>query len=197
MPTASDPYGPVMAQLLRPQADVEFATDRPHRHAPPALRELSLKTAFGHARVIDREMAMCCLAGLWLYHGFLDESHALSQGIPSAAGSYWHGIMHRREGDFSNAKYWFRQATDRAMLEHIGHHIRSGLSAPSDVPASFDYQSTWQPSQLVDLCQRASGGNASLRQAAAMLSRLEWHGLFDFCYHRAVAPREISAHEAT
>jgi hypothetical protein len=50
-------------------------------------------------------------AGLWLYVDDLDRSHHVSQSIETPVGSYWHGIMHRREGDFSNAKYWFRRAT--------------------------------------------------------------------------------------
>jgi hypothetical protein len=49
-------------------------------------------------------------AGLWLYVDELDRSHRVSQSIESHAGAYWHGIMHRREGDFSNAKYWFRRS---------------------------------------------------------------------------------------
>src|SRR4051794_12932746 len=38
------------------------------------------------------------LAGLWLYHDWLDSSHTISQALPSATGSFWHAIMHRREG---------------------------------------------------------------------------------------------------
>ena len=49
-------------------------------------------------------MASACLAGLWLYHDYLDESHAVSQSIHTPAGSYWHGLMHRREPDFANPK---------------------------------------------------------------------------------------------
>jgi len=49
-------------------------------------------------------------AAIWLYVDDLDRSHTISQGIETEEGSFWHGIMHRREGDFSNAKYWFRRA---------------------------------------------------------------------------------------
>jgi hypothetical protein len=58
------------------------------------------------------------MAGLWLYADELDRSHAVSQQIPTPEGSFWHGIMHRREGDFSNAKYWFRNAG--ALPRHLG-----------------------------------------------------------------------------
>ena len=44
--------------------------------------------------------------GLWLYHDGLDESHAISQELDTAEGSFWHAIMHRREPDASSWKYW-------------------------------------------------------------------------------------------
>jgi hypothetical protein len=46
-----------------------------------------------------------CLSGLWLLAGDLDQSHSISQDLTSAEGSFWHGIMHRREADFGNAKF--------------------------------------------------------------------------------------------
>jgi hypothetical protein len=52
-------------------------------------------------------------AALWLYVDELDLSHTLSQSIKDADGSYWHGIMHRREGDFSNSHYWFYNVGQR------------------------------------------------------------------------------------
>ena len=48
-------------------------------------------------------------AGLLLWNDALDASHTLSQGIDNPTGAYWHGIMHRREGDLDNAGYWFRR----------------------------------------------------------------------------------------
>ena len=47
-------------------------------------------------------------AGLHLLNESLAASHAHAQEIEDdATGCYWHGIMHRMEGDFSNANYWF------------------------------------------------------------------------------------------
>jgi len=44
--------------------------------------------------------------------GRLAEAHEIAQNDESELGNYWHGIMHRLEGDYGNAKYWFRKAGD-------------------------------------------------------------------------------------
>src|SRR5258708_4521332 len=58
-------------------------------------------------------------AGLWLYVDNLEKSHAVSQGIETATGSYWHGIMHRREGDFSNSHHWMRKAREHPLIAEL------------------------------------------------------------------------------
>ena len=40
----------------------------------------------------------------------IHEAHAFFQDAKGDLGAYWHGMMHRREGDFENARYWFRRA---------------------------------------------------------------------------------------
>ncbi len=55
-------------------------------------------------------------AGLWLYADELERSHRISQGLNDPLGAYWHAIMHRREGDFGNAKYWYRAAGTHPTL---------------------------------------------------------------------------------
>ncbi|TWT64692.1 hypothetical protein CA85_38250 [Allorhodopirellula solitaria] len=59
------------------------------------------------------------MSGLWLLAGELDRSHTISQDDSSPAGSFWHGIMHRREGDYSNTAYWFRRVGGHAVLDEL------------------------------------------------------------------------------
>lgn len=42
--------------------------------------------------------------------GRWSEAHNLTQSIPSKEGSLLHGYLHRKEGDVSNALYWYRNA---------------------------------------------------------------------------------------
>ena len=96
-------------------------------------------------------------AGLWLYADNLERSHAVSQGIETAAGSYWHGIMHRREGDFSNAHYWMRRAA---------RHPLFAQDAAFDSDALIDAAAKVKPEDLPELAAR---------------QREEWAALFTWC----------------
>lgn len=121
-------------------------------------------------------MAACCISGVWLLHDFLDESHSLSQKIDTTSGSYWHGIMHRREGDFSNAKYWFR---------HVGRHLVFELLADNLQSTSFD------PFAFVDECQAAVRGKSNAPAPCLDIQQLEWELLFDYCYRAAIGQVDV------
>src|SRR4051794_36851768 len=47
-------------------------------------------------------------AGLFYNLDAIDEAHRLLQQLPGDLPAYWHGMVHRREGDFDNARYWYR-----------------------------------------------------------------------------------------
>jgi len=106
-------YPAPLAELLNIDRCRVLGPGDPNEAALAGLEELSVDTAFEGQTIADREMAQLCISGLWLLHDFLEESHRISQQIDSSSGSYWHGIMHRREPDYSNSKYWFRRTSPR------------------------------------------------------------------------------------
>ena len=71
---------------------------------------------------VDGESAMIQSAAL-LWHDQLDKSHDLSQNIPCTDGSFLHGIMHRREPDYSNAKYWFNRVGTHPVYPEILNRV--------------------------------------------------------------------------
>ncbi len=60
------------------------------------------------------------IAALHLRNDSLHTSHSYAQQIEhDQTGAYWHGIMHRMEEDYWNAKYWFRRAGNHPVAAVI------------------------------------------------------------------------------
>ena len=95
-------------------------------------------------------------AALRLYADDLDRSHRICQQIGDATGSFWHGIMHRREGDFDNSRYWFDKVGDHPAISRIGYDPRDFIGAVEE---------------------RHAGAPADL----VALQRQEWETLFTWC----------------
>ena len=142
------------------------------------------------SEVLHYGYALVMLAGLWLLHNFLDESHKLSQDIETPTGSYWHGLMHRREPDYGNAKYWFRRVGEPPLFPQLR---AAGLELLGDEKGLDHYRKplesgkTWDPFRMVDWCESANDERdvAFLRA----LQAIEIQGLTYFWLDRARLPR--------
>ena len=193
-------YAPAVAAALAPERLNELGPGEPNRAMRPQLQALTAETLVAPHRLGDRKMAAACLAALWLRHDFADESHSISQEIDSVEGSYWHGILHRREPDYDNAKYWFRRVGRREIFEPL-REAAATLARPSDLDAAkfLTTQAAWDPMQFIDLCQAAAehdAAPASDQSDGARLARLcrqiqarEWELLFDHSFRAATATR--------
>ena len=107
-----------------------------------------------------------CMSGLWLLAGELDRSHSISQNIESAEGSFWHGIMHRREGDFGNSKYWFRRVGSHPVFEQLAEISEGVYTDPYD---------------FVDRCSRVKRSDDASFQQCQRAQWLEWQALMAHC----------------
>ncbi len=105
-------------------------------------------------------------AALWLYVDQLERSHAVSQQIDDATGSYWHAIMHRLEGDFSNSHYWLRRT---------GRHPAMDLVDVTGLDAA-----TYDAGGLVDAAE-AAHRRGEAPPDLIELQRREWAALFAWC----------------
>jgi hypothetical protein len=159
-----------IAHLLRPELP-PLGPGRPQQALAGPLRETDPNGWKRRAGALSADAAACCTSGLWLWNGFLEDSHSLSQAVHTPEGSWWHGIMHRREPDPGNAAYWFRR---------VGDHPLAGR----DVPAAAGWLQTadrWDPFRFIDLCEQARGRGGLLEQLIREVAAIEWYVLFDFC----------------
>jgi hypothetical protein len=167
----------------------ELGPGHPHPAARSKLASLTDGELFHNRPVKNRTLARCCLAGLWLVFDCLDASHAISQEISTVEGSYWHGIMHRREPDYGNAKYWFHRVPRHPVFESLGEAARELFAKhkTSDPYADFlEHEQSWDAPAFIDLCQAIAQKKARCEQLAREVAMAEWRLLFAFCYDGAV-----------
>jgi hypothetical protein len=120
-----------------------------------------------------RELPLACQAGLWLAFDFLEESHTISQDLHTPEGSFWHAIMHRREPDAWNSKYWWRK---------VGSHPVLGQLRERGLDLGYRYTTA---EDFVDLCERVRGTGGKEEELAKRVQQLEWELLFAWCWERA------------
>lgn len=98
---------------------------------------------------------LALISGLHLWNGSLDNSHTISQDLENKTGSYLHGMLHRMEPDYPNAKYWFRMAgkhpdgdlLHKAALELSGDSV----NGYDELYMKFNRINTWSPELMTDL----------------------------------------------
>ena len=117
--------------------------------------------------------------GLFYAIDALDEAHAFFQDAKGDLGAYWHGMMHRREGDFDNARYWYRRA---GVLPCFAALHR----AASEFSADMARQANWDPYLLTGECEQARFGAEELVGEMQKLQRAEFDAIFDLWWRRAL-----------
>jgi hypothetical protein len=80
------------------------------REPPPPLSPAALFDTKLTAVIDKLDVPLASKACLHLLNDDLTRSHEIVQAQEGVATfDYLHAIVHRREGDYSNSKYWFRQ----------------------------------------------------------------------------------------
>ncbi|MCE9552944.1 MAG: hypothetical protein K8T91_06150 [Planctomycetes bacterium] len=185
-------YPEPLQALIPGGTEMELAAGQPQSPMREALARFDLAAAIAPRKLVDPSLADACRCGLWLAHNYLDESHAISQGIETPTGSFWHAIMHRREGDFDNACYWFCRVRSHEVyfaLQRAAAECDAAASTVNDrALARLTQGSTWDPAAFVEVVRSVVAGKAS--DSTAMICRLiarrEWELLLDYCYRGAV-----------
>ena len=160
-PASQADVPPAVAELLAIAHPVSLGPGVPLASLRPRLE------------VAAKLLPPACAAGLWLRFDFLEESHAISQedeGNPDR--DFWHAIMHRREPDAANSKYWWRRVGPHPVLQQLR------ARAPA-----IGYSFT-TPEAFVDLCERVRDTASADEELAKKVQQLEWDLLFAWCIER-------------
>jgi hypothetical protein len=139
------------------------------------LQQMGPQSLFPGARAAE-----AAASGLLLLLGCWDQSHKLSQEVPSREGSYWHAIAHRMEPDASNSGYWFRQVGEHAIFPAL-HRNAAEILERRDTPG-WRLKPVWDPFLFIEWCEEARRKPGTEEARAALeIQGAEWDLLFDWC----------------
>jgi hypothetical protein len=98
-------------------------------------------------------------SALLLWNDNLTRAHEIAQEITTPTGSYLHGVMHRREPDYGNSKYWFQKVGDHPNFPSLRSSALELLAGPfrelAALRKAVDSSKTWDAFRMVDWCEEA------------------------------------------
>jgi len=133
-------------ELLSPPAVavLKFDADHAYRTLVPTKRGdaevAAMLRALSPAQMLEsgrvHPLLGIALGAMWLWHDFIEDAHKIAQDEESPEGSWLHAIVHRREGDFSNSKYWYARC---AAVTTIGDELVDLVASVHDKPTDPRY----------------------------------------------------------
>ena len=171
-------FAPAVRELLSEDRLCALGPGEPNEPMRAKLARMRIEELLAPAAVRRQEFATACLSGLWLYHDFFDESHTLSQALDTVEGSYWHGILHRREPDAANAAYWFRRVGDHPIFDPLAR-------IANDLGIRLRSQ-RWNPFEFIELCEKYRETGTEQEMLLRQVQQREWELLFDWCFQLAM-----------
>ncbi|MDF2936275.1 MAG: hypothetical protein K0Q90_1648 [Paenibacillaceae bacterium] len=193
----------VLVERLRDHDPGLFPTGVWNEELDQEITDLVTSSLAEDRSQFDLAYGMAVKAGLHLWNESLHRSHVLSQDILNPTGCYWHGLMHRMEGDYDNSKYWFDKAGKHPIFSRLqfikedivydgdwehatSHELRVGLH-------QLYVQRSWDPILFVDLVQGTvtTGYETKLEKILTALQKQEIITLLEYSYRNACGGQTI------
>jgi hypothetical protein len=148
----------------------EIVTKLAEREPLPPLAPTQPFDAALSRTIRNANLPALVTCGLLIWNDDIPAAHPIAQDIEDASGSYWHAIVHRREGDYSNAKYWFRRTGQHPVLAEL-----AGVSEANP----FARTGVLDGAAFVDACERAARDKRD--EALRALQVAEIRALLRYC----------------
>jgi len=118
-------------------------------------------------------------SALLLWNDDLDRSHTLSQELTTPTGSLLHGIMHRMEGDYWNAEYWFRRVGAHPCYPDAAREA-SALGGAE----AFGAGGVWDPIAFNRAVERAVREGGAAAETLERVQRAEMTAVVRHCFQQ-------------
>ena len=125
-------------------------------------------------------------AALYLYFDCFEEAHNIANDHEgSTEGNWIHAIVHRREPDAGNSRYWYARVNVPAKIS--GEIAREALAILKEQPVKeleplvqkLEKSKRWEPEAFVGLCDQFRKKDPSVPGygVLAKIQESEWRGL--------------------
>ena len=133
-------------------------------------------------QVNDKKFGELLYGGLLMAQDYIWEAHEIVQDYPDVEASWWHAFMHRMEGDYGNAGYWYRKVGQPAAFDSL-------LSAVQELAfeTSADQILSWNEWDSFRLNKMIDSSSGHMREELHDIHRLECLLLIKICYIKATA----------
>ena len=178
MPQYSDFVDRILAQ---PNMLEKLTPSEPLLWSLPSRVRDADDEAISGGREIKNRAAFVLVRGA-LFYGVdaLSDAHRIFQDDATDLGAYWHGMMHRREPDFDNARYWFRRAGRLPFFTRLHRET-------AEHSAVMARQLSWDPYLFTGECEQARFGAVEKNKELTKLQAAEFEILLDYCWRQAFA----------
>jgi hypothetical protein len=157
-------YSPFITDFLR-----KVQLPRLSAREPLPDKQLIQKIAAAQEDEIAQTIAphaSCTRSLLFLAAGGLDQAHRIVQEISTTDAAYIHGVIHRIDDDFNNARYWFRSAG----IYPAGSEMYRRAAASSPTVARHPI---WDPALVTDMVETSRKGGVTEELRAILTIEFE------------------------